>query len=99
MLQVAAEAKGKLQLFLRESSKKHCQSEGSTLQQLKLDNPGIDNVRPQLSIEEQRAASQGALKASNQITNTTNNGRKCQSVAMDENFDYKEDNSRFVTDS
>ncbi|KAH9569035.1 hypothetical protein CY35_03G111300 [Sphagnum magellanicum] len=89
--QVAAEAKGKLQLFIRESSKKHCQSEGSKLQRLKLDNPGIDIVRPQLSLEEQRAASQGALKASNQITNTTNNGRKRQSVAMDENFDYKED--------
>jgi hypothetical protein len=99
MLQVAAEAKGKLQLFIRESSKKHCQSEGSKLQRPKLDNPGIDNVRPQLSIEEQRVASQVALKASNQITNTTNNGRKRQSVAMDENFDYKEDNSRFVTGS
>ncbi|KAH8968164.1 hypothetical protein BDL97_03G115800 [Sphagnum fallax] len=91
--QVAAEAKGKLQLFIRESSKKHCESEGSKLQRLKLDNPGIDNVRPQLSIEEQRVASQGALKVSNQNTNTTNNGRKRQSVAMDENFDYKEDNS------
>jgi hypothetical protein len=44
-------------------------------------------------------ASQGALKASNQITNTTNNGRKRQSLAMDEIFDYKEDNSRFVTGS